>query len=83
MALLSDNDRRAIFGDISQRLSKEREPVAISKQLFLATVAAADQWVEDNKVSFNLALPAVARQNLTTSQKAELLAKVALKRFGG
>lgn len=71
---------RAKWGaDISQR----GELFNLSKLDLDAAITAADNFIEANAVSFNLALPVAARTQLTAAQKAELFALVARKRYGG
>ena len=53
----------------------------VDKNDLREAVDAADQWVSDNQVSYNLALPVTARSNLTQAQKARLLWFVVQRRF--
>lgn len=68
---------------LMQLLSERREPLALTKPDFIAAVDAIDQWVEDNAVSYNQALPQPARSALTAAQKAELLSIIAQARYAG
>lgn len=54
----------------------------ITKVDLIAAVSAADGWISDNAASFNNALPATPKANLTPAQKAFLLAYVTLRRAG-
>jgi hypothetical protein len=53
----------------------------VLKASLLDAVGAADDWVEANQASFNAALPAAARNGLTTRQKAMLLMFVVRRRY--
>jgi hypothetical protein len=55
---------------------------AFTKPQLTAAIAAADQWVEDNTVSFNQALPVGFRTAATASQKIAVLAYVLWRRAG-
>jgi hypothetical protein len=48
-----------------------------------AAVTAADAWATSNAASYNTALPDPFKSSATASQKAVLLAYVALKRWTG
>jgi hypothetical protein len=65
----------------AQRLSDDFEACSLTKADLLAAVNATDQWVEDNKASFNSALPAAAQSGLTAAQKAELMVFVVRRRW--
>lgn len=58
-------------------------PPGVLKADFLAAVNAIDDWIELNTASFNLALPQPYRGAASASQKAALLAAVALRKFNG
>jgi len=82
MAVLPDSDRLRIYRGLMRYWSSLREGVSgILKTDLKAAVDAADQWVEDNSVSYNNALPATFRTNATASQKSILLVAVVLMRF--
>jgi hypothetical protein len=81
MSVLTDSDRAAVYAELMQDLSREREPCALTKADLRAAVDAADSWANANAASFNSALPAAARTTLTAAQKARLLAAVILRRF--
>jgi hypothetical protein len=81
MANMSDEQRATCYAEFASALSARREPCALIKSDLRAALNAADGWVEDNKASFNSALPSAAQSGLTASQKAELLMYVVQKRF--
>lgn len=81
MAVLSDADRSDVWGDWMRDISADRESCGIVKADLLAAVNAADSWASTNAASFNSALPAAARNNLTAGQKARLLMYVVRKRW--
>lgn len=78
MAVMLDADRAALHAEIMRGLIPV---VGLTKTQLRAAVDAVDQWCSDNAAAFNTALPVAARNSLTTSQKARLLALVALKRY--
>lgn len=81
MAALSDAHRIELWAEFMRDISREREQITVSKADLRAAVDATDDWVEANKVSFNNALPAAAKANLTAAQKARLLSFVVKQRF--
>lgn len=81
MAVLADNERSLLHADLMSSCSRDRDLVGISKADLRAAIDAADAWAETNKTSFNNALPTAAKNNLTASQKARLLAFVILRRY--
>lgn len=83
MAVLSDADRKAVWTDFMRKISDARESCAVNKTDLRAAVDALDQFLEDNAATINSAIPQPARANLTATQKARILAYVALKRWGG
>lgn len=83
MAVLSPAQRQAVRSAWAQKLSIDHDPCSLTKLQMQAAVDAADDWAEANAASFNSALPLAARTNLTAAQKAQLLAYVVLKRWGG
>lgn len=80
MAVLSDNDRAAVAAE-GMRDPRLGTLPNMLKANWRAAVNAADQWVSDNAASFNSALPAAARTNMTAAQKALLLMLVVAKRY--
>lgn len=83
MAVLSNAIRIAIRAAWCSTISERREAFPLTRAQLDAAVAATDDWIDDNAASYNSALPAAARNNLTAAQKAELFSLVALRRFGG
>lgn len=81
MATLLDAVRRAVWADFMQVISRESDPIAITKDNLRAAIDAADTWVDANAASFNSALPVAARNGLTPKQKARLLVFVVARRF--
>lgn len=81
MANLSAEDRRAAWRDLMADLSREREPLALTKPDLRAAVDAVDAWVNSNAASLNNAIPQPARSALTSAQKARLLTLVVRKRY--
>ena len=81
MAVLSDTERAALHAELMSACSRDRDEVPISKAELRAAIDAADAWAEANKTSYNTALPAAAKANLTPAEKARLLAYVLLRRY--
>ena len=82
MALLTLDKRVRVRQLMSQTISTNREIFELDKPAFDAVIAAVDQWAENNAISYNAALPPLARTVLTTSQKALLLLYVVAMRVG-
>lgn len=53
----------------------------MTKTDWRAAVDAADTWLNVNASAFNLALPVLARTNMSAAQKAMLLMFVITKRY--
>ena len=82
MAVLNDAIRNEVNLKYQSDLSVLRESVgALLKAEIRAAVDTTDQWVEDNKLSFNDSLPTAAKANLTASQKSQILTYVVARRF--
>jgi hypothetical protein len=81
LAVLSNAERTALWAQLMRDLSDARETCGLTKPQLQAAVDAADSWADSNAASFNTALPVAARNNLTTGQKARLLAAVILRRW--
>jgi len=82
MAVLSNADRIAVWTALMQDLAAAREALSgLAKADVRAAIDAADDWANTNAVSYNLALPIAARNNLTSAQKARLLQMVIQKRW--
>ena len=81
MAVLTNDDRRAIWRRYMAESSDLREEYTLTKDELRLGVDAIDGWVNDNATSFNTAIPQPARANLSTKQKAGLLAHIVKRRF--
>ena len=79
MAVLSDSDRFAAWKSFMQDNTEE---FSLSKSDIREAINAADAWVQDNKISFNVAIPQPARNALSAAQKAHILLFVVSTRFG-
>ena len=75
MATLTSGDRVLCWAD-HMRTIPVTETYPIIKTDLQAAINAVDQWISDNSVSYNNALPTAAKNNLSTSQKARLLVTV-------
>lgn len=80
---LNANQKQQILAKWASDISARREAFDLRKPDLVAAITAIDNWLETNATAFNSAIPQPARATLTTSQKAELLALVAIKRYGG
>ena len=78
MALLTEAQRAECWESFMRRC---RTTISTLKPDLRAAIDATDQWLEDNQISFNTALPVAARTTLTSKQKALLLVLVTAKRF--
>lgn len=83
MATLSEGARREIWRKLMKQWSKDRTPTSLLAVEVKAAVDAVDQWIDDNAVSYNNALPAAAKAAMSAGEKARLLSMVALARFTG
>lgn len=83
MATLSEGARQEIWRKLMKQWSKDRTPTSLLAVEVKAAVDAVDQWIDDNAVSYNNALPAAARAAMSAGEKARLLSMVALARFTG
>ena len=83
MAVLPDNKRAQAWAQLMQDLSADGQEIAITKADLRAAVDALDTFLENTAATINAAIPQPARANLTTSQKARILAAVTLYRYGG
>ena len=82
MAVLPTLDRLRVTVQWMRDISSAQEPCAFTKDDLQAAVAAADDWVEANSISFNQALPQPFRGAATTPQKIAVLAYVLWRRIG-
>ncbi len=83
MAVLTPAQRIAVRSELAQAVSDLRESIGVTKDDLLAAVNAIDQWIDDNKLALNNAIPQPARGALTAAQKARLFMLVARARFNG
>lgn len=81
MAVLSDNDRAAVWAEF-MRLGDQTGPVTgCLKADIRAAVNGLDDYFNSNAIQINNAVPQPARGNLTTAQKALLGQLVLYKRY--
>lgn len=82
MAVLSAQERTKISQEFQAAISRVNDTFSgVLKPDIVAAVSAADQWAEDNKSSYNAALPLPARTALTAQQKAAILVYVITRRY--
>lgn len=81
MAVLTNEDRQKLWADYMRYSSNIREEIGLTKAELREAVNATDDWINANQASFNNALPAAAKANLTQKQKVRLFLEVAQKRF--
>lgn len=81
MAELTTGKRQELWAELMSNLSRDREEIAIIKSDLRAAVDAIDVFLNDNASTINNAFPTVAKDNLTTSQKARLLNYVVRYRY--
>lgn len=81
MAVLADTDRATLWARIMSDISAVGESIEISKVDMRIALNAIDQWVDENMVSLNSAIPQPARSNLTANQKLRLLKMVVQRRW--
>jgi hypothetical protein len=83
MALLDTTLRQQIWRGLMRFWSRQRATLgALTKADLQAAVNATDDWIDQSAASFNSALPATARTQLTATQKTVLFCAVALARVG-
>jgi hypothetical protein len=84
MVALTDEQRIIVGLDILKQMCQEEDVDCTQvtvRDAVLAAASAADQWTDDNQVSYNTALPEPFRTWATPRQKAQVLAYVLLHRF--
>ncbi len=81
MAILSNVVRAELRSLFAQEASSIWDSISVSKADLRAAVDAIDQWVEDNQVGFNSAIPTPARTALSAKQKVQLLFYVVKRRW--
>lgn len=79
MAVLPDGERLAVW---AQWMRLNTAACAITKVDLRAAVNALDDFLENNAAAINTAIPQPARGSLSSAQKAQILAYVALRRYG-
>lgn len=80
---LTTQQRRDLFRQFATIYDDPSTPATLTKADLIAAVGGVDDYLEANAAAMNSAIPQPARGALTTSQKARLLAAVALARWGG
>ena len=83
MATLPGLDRYRIYRGLMRYWSNVWEPIGVNKADLKAAVDATDEWIEDNQVSYNSALPNPFKTQATQAQKTLLFCAVALMRVSG
>ena len=83
MAVLTDQNRKELWAEYMSDASALFESIGTTmlKADLRAIVDATDQWISDNKVSFNNALPNPGKTQLTSRQKTKIFMMVAAKRW--
>lgn len=82
MAVMVDANRQEVWKEFMRLLSQDHSACPnVLKNDIKAAVDAVDQWVSDNAVSYNNALPVAFRNNATTAQKVRLLFRVIARRY--
>jgi hypothetical protein len=81
MAVLSETQRAEAWAEYMRQVSRDGEALSLTKADLRAALDATDDWVSDNMIAYNSAIPLPARSELTTSQKARLIMYVVSKRF--
>mgnify|MGYP001578012282 CR=1 FL=1 len=82
MAVLIDAERAIVYADFMNTVNENGETCGgYLKGDLKAAVNAVDLWVENNKVSYNTALPEPFKSSATAAQKARLLMWVVRHRF--
>lgn len=82
MAVLNSTIRQALCDEFAKEVSAIRGSLGnLTKAELRAVINACDQWADDNTASFNSSLPQPGRSALTSSQKAQILANVILRRY--
>jgi hypothetical protein len=81
MAVLTTAEKDALFLKLMSDYSRVCEALPnMVKQDIKDGITDIDQWVEDNKISYNNALPIKLKNNMTDRQKAIFLAEVVQKK---
>ena len=80
MATLPSIDRQCIWRGLMRYWSNNRTLILLTKAEIMSAVNATDDWIDQNQLNYNNALPSVAREGLTGEQKTLLFCVVALAR---
>ena len=79
---LTDEQKQALYDKFIEFGKENRGPLGnFGKQDLKDAIRAIDQWVEDNQVSYNSAIPLPCRTELTQKQKVILLMYVVNRRW--
>lgn len=81
MAVLSDTERAALWGEFMRTLENISGTGAMTKADLRAAINAVDDWTDSNAAAFNAAIPQPARGLLSARQKAALLVFVTKRRW--
>jgi hypothetical protein len=81
MAVLTDQARAEIWAEFMRELSRDGDPITITKADLRAAFNAIDDFMDANAATINQALPQPARTALTITQKARLLNFVVSRRY--
>lgn len=78
MTVLANAQRQKITNGVMRYWSRFREPTTgITKHDLKEAIDATDSWINSNAASFDNALPAAIKTNLTAEQKTLLFCSVA------
>ncbi len=82
MAVLTDNQRAAVWAEFMRDVCKDREQYGtLTKADIRAAVNALDDFLNAQAATINSTIPQPARAQLTTAQKARLLTAVIRHRY--
>lgn len=81
MAVMTDVQRLAVRDTILSAIAREAAYLGLDKPEIRQIVDAADQYISDNAVAMNTAIPAAVRAKASTSTKARIYAAVMLARY--
>ena len=78
MALLTEQQGDEVW---AAWMTVNADEFSVDKNILRADIDNTDQWLDDNKVSFNQDLSAEGQAGYDNSQKSQLLTLVVAKRF--
>ena len=81
MALLSEVDKDAIFKELESDLSNENFPISFGRPDGRLAIDNADQWIEDNFLSFHNSLPISVRTDLNNKWEIRLFNKIIKRKW--